>query len=362
MDIYWVKDKQRCGPTTVPDIVSRVQLGEIDAGTKGWHVGCENWVPLKELPALKDFLEDEEQAPVIHEIDLDAIPADEKEQGAPQDETDAERAARKRAEQLEQEMGRELTAEQRQAMVDMLKQIPALNGAANAGEGKVLILQEPTKASRLMARLLDCAIYGVLYMAVMYALGVPFKMWYLFPGPVSILPFIILEALMLSRWGSTPGKAFFGISVMAGNGGKLNFARALQRSIYANFMGMGLFMPTLMIISLPLTYWIMSRWGLAMWDKRCFSLPTQKARPRIGRYITAAFLMYMSIQIGGYFTLPWMPSLIEELGRETPELATRLREMMPPELRPDAPADAVKATEQGTQAPAPAPNSNDSIF
>lgn len=68
MDIYWIKDKQRRGPATVPDILSLVQSGELTPDTLGWHAGCTGWQPLRELPALCDFLrepepETEEEAP-----------------------------------------------------------------------------------------------------------------------------------------------------------------------------------------------------------------------------------------------------------------------------------------------------------
>ncbi len=56
MDIYWIKDKSQCGPSTVPDVISLLQMGELTPETLGWHAGCKKWLPLRELPALADFL------------------------------------------------------------------------------------------------------------------------------------------------------------------------------------------------------------------------------------------------------------------------------------------------------------------
>ncbi|MBQ9835074.1 MAG: DUF4339 domain-containing protein [Akkermansia sp.] len=56
MDIYWIENGKRKGPVTVPDIISLVQMGELTPDTQGWHAGCAAWMPLRELPALADFL------------------------------------------------------------------------------------------------------------------------------------------------------------------------------------------------------------------------------------------------------------------------------------------------------------------
>ena len=63
MDIYWIADKRQCGPATVPDVLSLVQMGELSPDTRGWHAGCENWMPLRELPALADFMKEKEEEP-----------------------------------------------------------------------------------------------------------------------------------------------------------------------------------------------------------------------------------------------------------------------------------------------------------
>ena len=73
MDIYWIADKRQCGPATVPDVLSLVQMGELSPDTRGWHAGCENWMPLRELPALADFLKEKEEEPQQQE-ELPPVP------------------------------------------------------------------------------------------------------------------------------------------------------------------------------------------------------------------------------------------------------------------------------------------------
>ena len=68
MDIYWIADKKQCGPATVPDVLSLVQMGELTPDTRGWHAGCEKWMPLRELPALADFLEEKPEPEPAEEL------------------------------------------------------------------------------------------------------------------------------------------------------------------------------------------------------------------------------------------------------------------------------------------------------
>lgn len=35
MDIYWIADKKKCGPATVPDVISLVQMGELTPRYQG---------------------------------------------------------------------------------------------------------------------------------------------------------------------------------------------------------------------------------------------------------------------------------------------------------------------------------------
>ena len=58
MRIYWIEDKKKHGPISVPEVISRVQMGELSPTTKAWHKGCEQWMPLKDLPALAGSAEE----------------------------------------------------------------------------------------------------------------------------------------------------------------------------------------------------------------------------------------------------------------------------------------------------------------
>ena len=89
---------------------------------------------------------------------------------------------------------------------------------------------------RFFARALDGAVYGLLWAAVqLFVLGwVPMTegeqlLTRAAGWCVSILLFFAIEPVLLSAWGTTPGKALFGLKVRRSDGGKLSWRQALRR-------------------------------------------------------------------------------------------------------------------------------------
>ncbi len=82
-----------------------------------------------------------------------------------------------------------------------------------------------------------------------------------------LLIWIPVEAFFLSRFGATPGKWLFGISVIRKDGSRLNFNTALERSgtVFAKGMGLGLGFIT------PFTqawsFWQIVSRGETTWDR-----------------------------------------------------------------------------------------------
>ena len=89
---------------------------------------------------------------------------------------------------------------------------------------------------RLLARLLDGAVYGVIWPVLqLFVLG-----WLPVTGGEENLSrvvgwaaviglFFLLEPLLLSTWGYTPGKAIFGLKLRRADGGKLTYGQAARR-------------------------------------------------------------------------------------------------------------------------------------
>lgn len=298
MDIYWIENGKRKGPVTVPDIISLVQMGELTPETQGWHAGCAQWMPLRELPALVDFLGNLEN--------------------------------RSKAVQQEEEPN---TANQEQALPAGLPPIQPTpvpqKTADDTTSPRIVEVFPATASARLMARFVDTALYTAAALGVAYGLGLEYNSYYTPSAPVFWLPMVVLEALCLSRTGTTPGKWLMGIRIasLVGSPG-ISFGRALLRSALVFFLGMGLMMFPVGIIMMLFSYWSLRSRGICLWDARATTLPVQPAKSGAGRFVGAIITIYLALTAAGLFMQPWMPTMLDEIEKQSPEAARQLRELM----------------------------------
>lgn len=87
--------------------------------------------------------------------------------------------------------------------------------------------------NRCLARVMD---YGLFYfVGVILSLVLPFdfqdKFYLTFALQVPVL-WALIEALLLSSWGTTPGKWLFGVAIRNENGDKLPFFQSLKRAFF----------------------------------------------------------------------------------------------------------------------------------
>ena len=293
MDIYWIQDKQRRGPATVPDVIALVQMGELTPDTLGWHEGCPNWRPLRELPALADFLgemtdKSKGAAPLPPLPPLPAAP--------PQEST--------------------------RPVVDLNITI---NQPANSNINPADV-RLPAPWARLAARLVDSSLYAAVAAGLLSLTGLNYNDMLM---PLFWLPMVFLEALLLSRHGTTPGKRLMGIAVSTiGSAQQLTFRRALIRSFAVNILGMGCYLFPICVVTISMSYFLLVRRGLAIWDAQSLTLPIQIRKTGIGHYIAAAVIMYIMAQITA-FSLLQMPGTLETVEQISPDTAKQLRELMP---------------------------------
>ncbi len=293
MDIYWIENKQRKGPITVPDIIARIQMGELTLDTPGWHKGCAQWMPLKELPALADFvaiLEQPAQETQPQGPELPPFPH-------PQPEPPAAATA---------------------AAPEPFR-IPPVPEA---------LMASPKLALRLLARLTDYAIYTTLAMGIFYMLNLPYNQYLLFSSPFFWLPAILLEAYLLSKYGTTPGKKLLGIRlVFMIDPTQMPYRIALSRSFGVFILGMGCMLPIFCPIMMIIAACMCRNNGRSLWDKRAFTQPIkQPSRPLIFLCIA---LLFVCLHLCGVFLAPWLPDMIEQLSQQDPQLGEWLQHNLP---------------------------------
>lgn len=286
MQIYWIENGTRCGPASVPDVLSKVQLGELSPETtRGWHAGCSEWLPLKDLPALADFLGDK-------------LPEPPSSPAAPQDDTTPTE--------------------------------PEPAPAADAAPA-VQVVALPGPMLRILARLVDLALYATVVLGIMYSLKVPYNI-YIQPGsPLFWLPLPLLEGLMLSCWGTTPGKQWLGIRVQPLRQGS-RLSRFVMRSMLVFMLGVGCMVPLLGLIMLVLSYMSLKRRGYAVWDAAAGTVPIMVRRPTSLSVVFVFVFLYLSCLVSSNYMLPWLPELLKEADKTMPSFSARVRELLPPEI------------------------------
>ena len=89
---------------------------------------------------------------------------------------------------------------------------------------------------RLAARAIDVALFFLALSLVAVAINPALPD---IIGPTFMLLTIPLEALLLSSWGTTPGKALLGVKVRAADGSKLGFGQAVRRAAAVWTFGLG---------------------------------------------------------------------------------------------------------------------------
>ena len=100
---------------------------------------------------------------------------------------------------------------------------------------------------RFFARSLDLSLYSTVWGLILLAFGVSIQNQglgrNLLDLVVCMVAMFLLEPVFLSRFGTTPGKAIWGLSVTNPDGGRLTYHEAYQRTVLVLIKGMGLGIP-----------------------------------------------------------------------------------------------------------------------
>lgn len=338
MDIYWIKDKHRCGPATVPDVISLVQMGDISPDTLGWHAGCKSWMPLRRLPALADFLDELQEAPAAEAEDenFERENAEEEPEGS---ETrnrrggddfagahggdfsafgDEPEEPNRRRDAAEGRRDEEPRPREEQPGEPVLPPLPSKDLASLLGDHPRRVYL-PSPGARFMARMVDYALYIIVVYLIIYYLGVPYDER-LLPGSFYIwLPCLLLEGLLLSRFGTTPGKALMGIRMsIFGEAEKLSVLRGTARAALVFALGCGLMIFPLIPLTGLLALWRLRRRGITGWDAGCSTIPVQVKPATTERMLLGFTILFGAFMTMSVLIMPWMPSMLADLEAQRP--------------------------------------------
>jgi uncharacterized RDD family membrane protein YckC len=211
MDIWIILDGEKSGPIHDFDIRKRIETGELPSTTPAWHEGLDAWRPLGEI----SLFSSEFDRPFI---DPGASP----------------------------DLQRDFTAR---------PSPPPL----------------PEKAHiirRFWARWLDLYFFAGIWWITMWIAGRDIEATLNDPWVLlfQYIPWFVIEALMLHRFATTPGKWLLGIRVVNNNGSFLSLPDASRRCGRVLFFGIGFGWGILSIVCQIMAVVSTRRIGRPLWD------------------------------------------------------------------------------------------------
>lgn len=305
MEIYVLKEGVRRGPFLPFKLRELLEDNEFLPSDPGWIVGMENWEPLSSIEALEHWMpRDPSLPPPLPDADADADA-----------ETETHSSPAKTATAPDIQDPAEVAARRLRAWL------------------------------RWFARTLD----EMLWFALIWLVGVSagwLGLWdFLVRHPVLLLGpcllWIPVEAWMLSRFTTTPGKWLLGMQVTDDLGQPLTYQAALKRSALVLVTGNGLglpFMLLLPVLQAAMSWMLYRRTGTTLWDRAAGSQLRHIKPAPVGIGISAmVILLWMVLGSWITFTAPLPVNFpedqrqqIEQMRRQLDDNFNRLRQPATP--------------------------------
>jgi hypothetical protein len=128
---------------------------------------------------------------------------------------------------------------------------------------------------RYWARLFDITFIMPIYIFIiaLFSPGLNYTITRMdgFIGSILLLLFylIFFEPMMLSSFGTTPGKSLLGIKIRALSGKKISYSTGMRRGFLVWLNGMGMGIPFVALFTMTIAYSKLKRNGITSWDERC---------------------------------------------------------------------------------------------
>lgn len=150
---------------------------------------------------------------------------------------------------------------------------------------------------RCIARYFDYALFFLLLLASrkLFHGQLPFGK-YEHLVPFEFFVWIPIEALLLSTWGTTPGKFFLKTQLKAGNRRKFEYMMALRRSFAVWLRGLGMGIVVVNFFCMLIAFNKLKLFGITSWDRddhvAVTHYPIRRWRIYVAVFVAAAAILY----------------------------------------------------------------------
>lgn len=297
MEFYLSIEGEKKGPFTQFKVEEMLRDGEISHKNLAWHREMDKWLPVSEIPALQGVLKRE----VETDIDDEA--------------TEAPGSDQILASEPE---GSEPSSAGAEAVATL--PLPGTETKRDFPRRKIGIAQEVKPFVRFWARTFD---YMLVTGLVFFFSDIQFpeadpgmtlqdlltrtkdlmqQPEYQMLGRLqffAMLVWHVVESLMIHVFGTTPGKALFGIRVDTIDGRRPAIMSSLGRSFIVYLLGVGLYLFPFSLIAMTFSFFRLMATGKTMWDQ---NLKMVVAHPPMS-------FVRILVAIGAFFALITLQSL-----------------------------------------------------
>lgn len=272
MEVWLIRNGEKSGPFHDYEIRQKISTGDIAPEVPSWHEGLAGWLPISQVELFKKEFDSKPALPKIPEPTL------------------------------------EISEPTTRFSPPPLPQTPKIG-------------------RRFWARWLDINLYCAVWWLAMWAAGRDIEAclsnaWIMIP---QLVPWFILEAFLIHRYGTTLGKSLLGLSVENQDGSKLSLPLSTRRSLRVLVAGIGFGFSFVAIICQVLSLITTIRIGKPLWDHlgnhRVASKPIGPAR-----IISVVVLFMIAVQLQMAVLAPFYTKIAVEA---FPELKPQL-EANPP--------------------------------
>lgn len=282
MDFYLAIDGSKSGPFSIFKVGELLRAGTVTPDSYAWHRGLDEWKPIREIPSfdlLREEFESESSESPVEEPPRVYRPQPRKREDPPDD------------------SGR-------------YSDIPLPSGDATVA---MMETEYPRPLIRFWARMFDYTLVSVIVFYFsgpvipqiqldenfndalarhMDAMRKPESVLFLKALFFSLLSWHFLEAVLIHLFGSTPGKAVFGIRVRRANGERVPMLLSLGRSFYVYLLGVGFYQFPFILIGAGFSYFRLITTGRCLWDSH-LGLRVEHSHLSPARILLAIFAFFI---------------------------------------------------------------------
>ena len=291
MEIFVIHKGEQSGPHRIFELRDMIAAGKFEITDSGWYKGLDSWKPLSEIDALRD-----------------AIPEDETVVEEPQ------AAPETPAADIDEPSERGV--------------LPPVIPEAGDTPQQASVLFTPEALGRRMwvrfgARVTDSVIFGLIVTGIAAAFGfsadeLPSERAIVAFQVLTTLAWFIIDAALITSFGTTPGKAIAGLWVTDEEGNLPTNGRSLIRSLLVFVFGWGFGMPLLTLLSLVVSQVRMKQVGNTLWDERAKTVVRGKPISQ-GRMSLLLIIPLVAVAISTYFMWPQIQASVDAYEAEAAE-------------------------------------------